>query len=53
LSRLASALVTGDSETEVALFQNAGIVRLDREDERFRIRWILPPEVVVPTTSSS
>lgn len=45
LARLASKLLSGAEEPHLIAFQNSGIVRLDRgPDERFRARWVLPPE---------
>jgi len=46
LARLASRLVAGADEPHLVMFQNSGIVRLDRDiDGRFHVRWSLPPEV--------
>ena len=46
LGRLAALLLCGDAGLPVVRFQNAGLVRLDRdEDGRWTLTWNLPPEV--------
>lgn len=49
LSRLASALLSGDPERDVIKFQNAGVVKLERNDEtgRWQLAWTLFPELLV------
>lgn len=51
LSRLAGLLLTGDPETEVVRFRNAGIVRLRRDDERWSVDLVVPPTMVTSTIS--
>ncbi|MFQ5789328.1 MAG: phosphohistidine phosphatase SixA [Acidobacteriota bacterium] len=47
LSRLAGALLAQDESLPVVGFQMAGLVRVDRrEDGRWSLRWLLPPEVL-------
>lgn len=50
LSRLASALLSGDPERDVIKFQNAGVVKLERNDEtgRWQLAWTLFPELLAP-----
>lgn len=45
LSRLASALVLGDSEQEIFQFKAGAIACLDRIDGRFLLQWLLTPEL--------
>ncbi len=54
LSRLASALLSGDPEREVIKFQNAGVVKLERNDEtgRWQLAWTLFPELLVSASHS-
>jgi phosphohistidine phosphatase len=46
LTRLASRLVVGDAAREVVAFRMGGLVALWREADLFRVRFVLPPEVV-------
>lgn len=46
LSHLASLLLVGDPAKEIVAFRMGGIVCLAREQEAWRVRWILTPEVV-------
>lgn len=46
LNRLASLLVTGDSDTAMVQFRNSGIVCLRREEGRWLLDWAMPPELV-------
>jgi phosphohistidine phosphatase len=47
LARLASLLVVGDSARPVLAFRMGGLVALAREGEGFRVRFVLPPDLVV------
>ena len=46
LSRLTSLLVVGDPSREIVCFRMGAIVCLTREEERWRIKWILTPDFV-------
>lgn len=46
LSLLASYLVTGDRHSGVVGFQNAGIVCLTREEEKWWVKWIITPAII-------
>ena len=46
LSRLASALLLGESTSELVRLQMASIVCLERTDAGFRLIWILTPDLV-------
>lgn len=46
LSRLASLLLVGDPAREMIAFRMGGIVCLARDEEQWRLRWILVPELV-------
>ncbi|HVH10533.1 MAG TPA: phosphohistidine phosphatase SixA [Gemmatimonadales bacterium] len=46
LSRLATLLVTGDSEHEIVAFRPGGIVSLTKTAGGWRVRWVLTPDVV-------
>ncbi len=46
LSRLASLLVASDPEGHVIHFQQAGIVCLQREDDKWSVRWLMSPELL-------
>jgi phosphohistidine phosphatase len=48
LSRLAALLLAGSPEREIVAFRNAGVVCLERQEGRFAVRWVLPPELVAP-----
>lgn len=44
VSKLASALITGDENAELIAFQNAGVVCLASDDEgTWRVQWIVTP----------
>lgn len=45
MERLAAYLLTGDPERSVVEFTNAGIVCLARQADRWRVRWIITPEI--------
>jgi phosphohistidine phosphatase len=48
LGRLAAFLLCQDESLPVVAFKNAGIVRLDRnEDGRWSLVWNIPPEAVL------
>jgi phosphohistidine phosphatase len=44
MERLAGQMLTGDPESSVVQFRNAGIVCLMRE-ERWQVAWIITPEI--------
>ncbi len=46
LDRLANVLVTGNTETTVICFHNAGIVCLAEEDGHWSVSWVLTPELL-------
>src|SRR5438034_9734698 len=46
LSRLASLLLVGDATREIVAFRMGGIVCLENDAGRWRIKWILTPETV-------
>lgn len=47
LSKLTSALVTGDENQEIIKFRNAGVVCLERDKQgRWIILWAITPEIV-------
>ena len=47
LPKLAALLLTGQAEHELVQFRNAGVVCLERTDERkWRLAWALPPMLV-------
>ncbi len=46
LSRLASLLLVGDSAREIVAFRMGGIVCLGRDEGRWRLKWILTPELL-------
>ncbi len=46
LSRLTGILVAGDPEGGVVRFQQAGIVCLQREEGKWSVRWLVPPELL-------
>jgi phosphohistidine phosphatase len=45
MERMAGYLLTGDAEQPVIDFTNAGIVCLERHEERWQALWILTPEM--------
>lgn len=47
LSRLTSLLLVGDPEKEIIQFRMGGIVCLTRDEEKWRVKWILTPELVL------
>lgn len=47
LSKLASALITGDENKEIIKFRNAGIICLERDEQgKWIILWAIPPEMI-------
>ncbi len=46
LGRLASLLVVGDAEREIVAFRMAAIVCLASAEDRWRVQWILTPDLV-------
>jgi phosphohistidine phosphatase len=48
LGRLAALLLAGSAEPEIVAFRNAGVVCLERQEDRYAVRWILTPELVAP-----
>ena len=46
LSRLAGLLVTGDAERQPVRFRQGGLVGLVREEERWTVACVVPPELV-------
>lgn len=46
MSRLTGLLLTGDPEREVIRFQNAGVVCLREDEGRWRIDWMIVPDMV-------
>jgi phosphohistidine phosphatase len=47
LNRLASLLLTGDQEADAVSFTMGAVVCLEK-DEKWRVRWILTPELAKP-----
>ncbi len=52
LSRLVSLLVVGDPEGGVIRFRQAGIVCLTREEGKWAINWVMPPDLFSSTSSA-
>jgi phosphohistidine phosphatase len=46
MSRLTGLLVAGDPEREVVRFQNAGVVSLRANEDRWSVEWVVVPELV-------
>jgi len=46
LSRLTSLLLVGDPTREIVSFRMGAIVCLTREEEGWRLKWILTPDFV-------
>ena len=46
LSRLVGMLVTGNPDTEVVKFRNAGIACLTRKEAKWAIDWVMQPDLV-------
>jgi len=46
MDKLASLLVAGSEDAGVVAFRNGGIVCLEREQETWRVAWIVPPELL-------
>ncbi len=46
LARLTGLLVSGDPESEVLRFQNAGVVCLQKAEDRWSIEWAVVPNLV-------
>jgi phosphohistidine phosphatase len=49
LSRLVSLLVTGNPDTEVVKFRNAGIACLTRKEAKWAIDWVMQPDLLNET----
>jgi phosphohistidine phosphatase len=45
MEKLAGYMLTGDADQAVIDFNNAGIVCLKQEDERWQVEWILSAEI--------
>jgi phosphohistidine phosphatase len=45
MERLAGRMLTGEADQPVIGFTNAGIVCLEKHDERWQARWIITPEM--------
>jgi phosphohistidine phosphatase len=52
LSRLASALLLGDSEQEILQFTPGAIACLVTDEWIFRVEWVLTPEIATPHPSA-
>ena len=50
LSKLVGFLVTGNSETEIIRFHNAGIVCLTQKDGNWAIDWVMRPDLLSKAT---
>ncbi|UCF06528.1 MAG: phosphohistidine phosphatase SixA [bacterium] len=48
LSKLTSYLVTGEQDTEVVRFQNAGVVCLVGEQGHWSVAWVVAPSLIMP-----
>lgn len=46
LQRLASLLLVGDESSQIIAFRPGGVVCLEREEEKWSLVWIVPPELV-------
>jgi phosphohistidine phosphatase len=46
LSRLVGMLVTGNPESVVVRFRNAGIVCLSQQEEKWAIDWVIQPDLL-------
>jgi phosphohistidine phosphatase len=46
LGRLAARLLAGDAEREIVAFRYAAILCLAREDGRWRLHWMMAPELL-------
>jgi phosphohistidine phosphatase len=47
MSKLASVLLSGDPENEIVQFSQGGMLALEREAGRWRLRWMLIPELII------
>jgi phosphohistidine phosphatase len=45
MERIAGQLLVGDAEEPVVQFNNAGLVCLEKAEERWQVRWIILPEM--------
>ena len=45
LERLTGQLLLGDPHQSLVQFNKAGVVCLEREEERWRIGWVIPPSI--------
>jgi phosphohistidine phosphatase len=48
LARLASFLLTGDSDRDVVYFENGGIVCLEHDGAQWTLRWSVVPRLLAP-----
>jgi phosphohistidine phosphatase len=46
LAKLASLLLTGGEAARPVAFRNAGVLCLEREDESWRVRWLVAPDLL-------
>lgn len=46
MSKLASLLLSGDPEAEIVQFRQGGMLSLERDDGKWRLQWMLIPELV-------
>lgn len=47
LSRLASHLLSGESEGEMIRFSNSGVLCLEREEGKWRVCWMIIPSLLI------
>ena len=47
LERLAAYLLTGNEGATIVMFQNSGILCLEKTDSHYHVRWQLTPELAV------
>jgi len=45
LSKLSSLLLCGDENAELIIFKNSGIVCLQKQEKKWKLQWILPPQI--------
>jgi hypothetical protein len=46
MKRLAGYLLSGDAERAVVQFANAGVVCLERQDNRWAVAWMIVPALL-------
>ncbi len=46
LGRLVSQLITGSDNYELVSFKHSGVVCLDYKDSKWRIKWIVAPDII-------